>query len=90
MAVLLAILLHWYLFSKNKQRNVFWIIDRVVIPTALAAMFIRLGNLFNSEIYGVQTSLAMGFYFRTQWRNLTEAPHSDCTRLWPICLPFSP
>ena len=35
----------------------------IVIPVAFAACFIRLGNLFNSEIYGAPTSLPWGFVF---------------------------
>jgi prolipoprotein diacylglyceryl transferase len=40
------------------------VIDRIVIVTALGGMFIRLGNLMNSEIFGVPTSLPWGFVFR--------------------------
>ena len=40
-----------------------WLLDRIAIVSALAACFIRLGNLMNSEIYGVETSLPWGFIF---------------------------
>ena len=40
-----------------------WVLDHLVIPTAFAACFIRLGNLFNSEIYGGPTTLPWGFIF---------------------------
>src|SRR5690554_2608709 len=49
--------------ARVTKRNVFWTIDRVVVPTALVAAFIRLGNLMNSEIYGIETSLPWGFIF---------------------------
>lgn len=63
------------IFSKKvTKRNVFWIIDRVIVPTALAAMFIRLGNLFNSEIYGVQTSLPWGFIFEKNHELVPKHP----------------
>jgi prolipoprotein diacylglyceryltransferase len=39
------------------------VIDRVVIVVALAAVFIRTGNLMNSEIYGHITTLPWGFRF---------------------------
>ena len=29
-----------------------WILDRVVVPVALGAVFIRIGNFFNSEMIG--------------------------------------
>lgn len=63
------------IFSKVvSKKNVFWIIDRVVIPTALAALFIRLGNLFNSEIYGVQTSLPWGIIFERNGETIAKHP----------------
>jgi phosphatidylglycerol---prolipoprotein diacylglyceryl transferase len=64
----------WLFSRKYTKRNVFWIIDRVVIPTALAAMFIRLGNLWNSEIYGVQTSLPWGFIFERNGETVPKHP----------------
>ncbi|HKM92290.1 MAG TPA: prolipoprotein diacylglyceryl transferase [Prolixibacteraceae bacterium] len=64
----------WLFSRKFTKRNVFWIIDRVVIPTALAAMFIRLGNLFNSEIYGIQTSLPWGFIFERNGETVAKHP----------------
>lgn len=45
------------------KRNMLWTIDRLVIPVALVGGLIRLGNLFNSEIFGNATTLPWGFYF---------------------------
>ena len=62
-AILLGI---WWYARRYGPRNGFdfvWVIDHLVIPTAFAACFIRLGNLFNSEIYGIPTSLPWGFIF---------------------------
>ena len=42
----------WYYSKKVSKRSVFWILDRAVIPIALAGFFIRMGNLMNSEIIG--------------------------------------
>lgn len=56
----------WWYARKYGPKNgfdFFWIVDHVVIPIAFAACFIRLGNLFNSEIYGGPTSLPWGFIF---------------------------
>jgi prolipoprotein diacylglyceryl transferase len=71
LGVFIALFIHSKLITK---KNVFWIIDRVVVPTALAAMFIRLGNLFNSEIYGVQTSLPWGFIFERNGETVAKHP----------------
>lgn len=51
----IAIIIAMYFFSKKVlkgKQNMLWILDRVVITVALAGAFIRLGNYFNSEIYG--------------------------------------
>lgn len=60
--------------KKYTKRNVFWIIDRVVVPTALAAMAIRLGNLFNSEIYGIETAQPWGFIFERNGETVPKHP----------------
>ncbi len=58
--IFIALLIHSKYYTK---KNVFWTIDRVVIPTAIVAMLIRLGNLFNSEVYGIETTMPWGFIF---------------------------
>lgn len=69
--IFLALLIHSKYYTK---RNVFWTIDRVVIPTAIVAMLIRLGNLFNSEIYGVETSLPWGIIFERNHEIVPKHP----------------
>lgn len=49
----IGVIIGMYLYSrKHKGMNMLWILDRLVIPTALGAFFVRLGNFFNSEING--------------------------------------
>jgi len=60
-AIVIAIALYW--FARKQKWNFLWLIDRIVVPVALAGFFIRMGNLFNSEIYGKPTSLPWGFIF---------------------------
>jgi len=43
--------------------QVLWILDRVVIPVAAGAVFVRIGNLVNSEIIGKATNSDYGFVF---------------------------
>jgi prolipoprotein diacylglyceryltransferase len=45
------------------RRNVLWILDRIVIVVALSGLFIRTGNLVNSEILGEKTNAGFGFVF---------------------------
>jgi len=60
----IGILVALYLFVKHKEQyNYLWLVDRLVITVALAGFFIRLGNLFNSEIIGKPTDLPWAFIF---------------------------
>lgn len=70
----IGILIALYYFSKKEKRTFLWTIDRVVIATALAAFFIRMGNLMNSEIYGVTTDLPWGFIFVREKETLPKHP----------------
>ena len=53
----------WIFSVRTAKRSVLWVLDRVVVPTALAGCFIRLGNLMNSEIVGKPTEASWGFRF---------------------------
>lgn len=60
----IGIIVAMYIHSRVvTKRSVLWTLDRIIIPTAVAISFIRLGNLMNSEIYGIETSLPWGFIF---------------------------
>jgi phosphatidylglycerol---prolipoprotein diacylglyceryl transferase len=53
----IAVIFAMYFYkTKILKRSYLWILDRVVIPVASGAIFVRLGNFFNSEIYGPPTS----------------------------------
>jgi len=58
--VLLAL---WIFSRKHKKINLLWLLDRIVIPTALAATFIRIGNFFNHEIIGKPTDVPWAIVF---------------------------
>ena len=68
----IAILIALFLYSKFvTKRSMFWILDRIVAPIAIAGCFIRLGNLVNHEIIGQPTDLPWGFMFmRESYENL--------------------
>ena len=53
----------WYYSRKVSKKSIFWILDRAVIPIALAGFFIRMGNLMNSEIIGKATNVPWAFQF---------------------------
>jgi len=60
----IGIILAMIFYSKKVvKKPLLWTLDRVVIPSAIGAMFVRLGNLFNSEIIGKATGSDFGFKF---------------------------
>ena len=50
-----------------------WLFDRLVVVVPLAAMFIRIGNLINSEIIGTVTTVPWAFVFVSE-DNLPRHP----------------
>lgn len=61
-AIGILIALYFYTRSRPDQPYL-WLLDRVVVPTALGGCMIRLGNLFNSEILGTPTHVPWAFIF---------------------------
>ena len=52
------------LYSKNvTKKNPLWTFDRLVVPVPFVGALIRMGNLFNHEIYGGPTDMPWGFSF---------------------------
>jgi len=49
----IGMIISMYIYNKKiLKKSVLWILDRIVIPCALGAIFIRIGNFFNSEMIG--------------------------------------
>jgi len=60
----LGVLITIFLYSRNNpQEPYLWLLDRIAIVAGLAGFFIRIGNLFNSEIIGAPTTLPWAFIF---------------------------
>ncbi len=60
----IGILIALYFFSKKvTKKSPIWTLDRLVVVVALAAVFIRLGNMMNSEIIGQVTEMPWGVRF---------------------------
>jgi phosphatidylglycerol---prolipoprotein diacylglyceryl transferase len=60
----IGIIVAMYFYSKNiLQKPQLWILDRIVIPVASGAIFVRIGNFFNSEIIGKETTSTFGIQF---------------------------
>ena len=60
----ISIIIAMYYFSKNiLKKPLLWILDRIVIPVSSGAIFVRMGNFFNSEIVGKETDSSFGIKF---------------------------
>ncbi|WP_338769512.1 prolipoprotein diacylglyceryl transferase [Bernardetia sp. ABR2-2B] len=71
----IGLLVALFLYAKNHPDQPYlWLLDRIVIPIALAGAFIRLGNLMNSEIYGGVTDLPWGFIYLQNGETLAKHP----------------
>ena len=61
----IAIILSMYWYSrKHLNKSLLFILDRMSIVCALGAAFVRIGNFFNSEIYGKPTGSNFGVIFK--------------------------
>ena len=63
-----------WLWVRKEKKSFMWILDRIVIVVALGGAMIRLGNLMNSEIYGVETTLPWGFVFLRNGETVPKHP----------------
>jgi prolipoprotein diacylglyceryl transferase len=49
----IGMIVSMYLYNKKVlKKSIIWILDRVVLPVASGAIFVRIGNFFNSEMIG--------------------------------------
>ena len=55
-AIIIAIVIY---AKRELNKSWLWMIDRVVITVALAGTLIRMGNFFNSEIYGAMANSSL-------------------------------
>ncbi|AWG22109.1 prolipoprotein diacylglyceryl transferase [Flavobacterium faecale] len=90
-AAISIIVAMYYFCKKIIKRPLLWMLDRIVIAVASGAIFVRLGNFFNSEIVGKATDSAFGIKFvrdyfspndavaRTNIPNPTEAYNAIAT-----------
>ena len=69
-----GILAALYFLARKTKKSYIWILDRAVIVIGLSAFFIRIANLMNSEIYGIETSLPWGFIFERNCETVPKHP----------------
>ena len=74
--IALIIAMIWFArrYGRKHDFDFLWIMDHLAIAVCFAATLIRLGNLFNSEIYGDVTSLPWGFVFELRGETMPKHP----------------
>lgn len=88
----IGVILGVFMFSIfTTHRSPLWTFDRLVIPIALVGGMIRIGNLFNSEIFGHATTLPWGFMFvnSREWHALYEGQACHPTQLYEALCYFA-
>jgi prolipoprotein diacylglyceryl transferase len=79
----------WFYSKKVSKKSILWVLDYAVVPIALAGCFIRLGNLMNSEIVGVQSSVPWAFEFVRASIYEPKAPRHPAQLYEAICYMIS-
>ncbi|MDR2383971.1 MAG: prolipoprotein diacylglyceryl transferase [Prevotellaceae bacterium] len=69
-----AILISLFFTARIIKKPALWLIDRVCVTIPLAAFFIRIGNLLNSEILGTETDKPWGFVFEQRGEDFPRHP----------------
>ena len=72
-AAISIIIVMLYYSKKVIHKPILWILDRIVIPVASGAIFVRLGNFMNSEIVGTETTSSFGIKFIRDWYSPRQA-----------------
>jgi len=71
----IAMIISMYLYNKKiLHKSVLWILDRVVLPVASGAVFVRIGNFINSEIIGKPTDSDFGVVFKKLGEDFPRHP----------------
>jgi phosphatidylglycerol:prolipoprotein diacylglycerol transferase len=70
----LGVIIALILYSIKTKQPLIKTLDLIAIVAPLEGCFIRLGNLMNSEIYGVETKLPWGFIFLRNGETVPKHP----------------
>lgn len=62
----------WLYARRTPGQNYVWVMDRIVIVTAMTGALIRFGNLMNSEIGGKDTGTDSGYVFARDAEEILE------------------
>lgn len=77
-----VILFALYLYARKvPTQSYLWVVDRIVIVTAMTGALIRFGNLMNSEIGGKPTGEDSGFVFARDTEEIMETLKIPITKV---------
>ena len=72
---MIGVIIAMFIWSRKiLKKPVLFILDRITIPVAIGGMFVRLGNLMNSEIIGKPTESDYGFVFKRLGEDFPRHP----------------
>lgn len=70
----LGLMIALYIYYRRTHLSLWTVLDNIAIATPITACFIRLGNLFNSEIIGKVTDVPWAFIFENAESSLSTQP----------------
>lgn len=86
----IGLMVAMWLFGRKHKIPFLWGIDRIAIAAPLVGGLIRIGNLFNSEIFGTATTKPWGFLFvrSTEWQRYYAPAACHPTQIYEALLYF--
>ncbi|NGX36200.1 MAG: hypothetical protein K1000chlam1_01039, partial [Candidatus Anoxychlamydiales bacterium] len=85
----IALIFVWkYIKKYTPKLSYVRILDFMAVPTVLAGFFIRLGNFFNQEIVGTQTSVFWAVIFVNPMDNIAIVPRHPVQFYEGLCYLF--
>jgi len=71
----IGVIIAMFIYNRKVlKKHILWIFDRVVIPVASGAIFVRIGNFMNSEIVGNPTNSDFGVVFQKLGEDFPRHP----------------
>ncbi len=84
----LGLMIALWLYVRKTKINIMRVLDNIAIATPITAAFIRLGNLFNSEIVGEPTTMPWGFIFAHNGEDFARHPGQLYEAIAYLCFFF--
>ncbi len=80
----IGLLVGLWLFSRKNSLPYVWALDRIMVVVGIGGGLVRLGNLFNSEIFGYPTDLPWAFKFHNSglWQRVAAPMGCHPTQIY--------